>query len=98
MKKYYSFFLLLCVIAFVLAFKYMPNVDSHGFGLGKTKGDLRALESAVNLFKLDNGRVPSDTEGLWILVDTKKMSIYQIGKSTWIDYQKIIGAMNTYIK
>ena len=47
----------------------MPNVDAHGFWLGKSKSELKALGSAIQLFKLDNGRVPSNNEGLSILVE-----------------------------
>lgn len=47
----------------------MPNVDAHGYWLGKSKSELKTLGSAIQLFKLDNGRVPSNNEGLSILVE-----------------------------
>lgn len=35
----------------------------------KVKNDFAAIETALNLFRLDSGRFPTDAEGLEILVD-----------------------------
>ncbi len=50
----------------------MPNVHSHGYWLVKTHVDIMALETAVEIFILDNKRIPNISEGLDILVDLPK--------------------------
>ena len=40
----------------------------------KVKNDFAAIETALNLFRLDSGRVPTDAEGLEVLVDEADFS------------------------
>lgn len=50
----------------------MPNVDSHGYWLGKSKSDIRYLKDAVNEYWQDHKQLPSAEEGLISLANNAK--------------------------
>jgi len=49
-----------------------PEVDKYGYLLHKTKNDVSALNQAIELYKLDNHRYPSENEGLIALLKNEK--------------------------
>ncbi len=58
------------VILGILAAAVVPNIMSRPeqARISKTKHDITALESALNIYKLDNYRYPSTDQGLEALV------------------------------
>ena len=60
----------LIIIAIMASF-IVPSVISRPdeARATKVKNDIMALEGALDLFKLDNGRYPTNSEGLSILVE-----------------------------
>lgn len=57
---------ILGILAAIIAPKVMDRPDTAR--LVKAKTDIRAIESALNLYKLDNFDYPSTDEGLEVLV------------------------------
>ena len=78
------------VIIGMLATLILPKVlgrQDQAFQ-AKAKSDIRALASAVKLYKLDNFKYPSSSEGLNILVTANKGYIDKLPKDPWgNDYQ-----------
>ncbi len=72
MKNYISLLAIFFLVSVVLTLITIPEDDSHRDWLVKSKMDLRILENAVILFKLDNLRIPSKIEGLDILTGLHK--------------------------
>jgi general secretion pathway protein G len=70
MKIIFMWPLLILVVSTVGFLVTMPNVDSHGYWLGKSKSDIRMLSDAVNEFLHDHKQLPSVAEGLISLVNT----------------------------
>jgi general secretion pathway protein G len=66
--------MIVVVIIALLATFILPNIlDRPGEArVQKAKLDLRAIETALNLYKLDNFRYPTTEEGLEILVTNPK--------------------------
>ena len=54
------------LLAALVVPRYMGQVDTAN--INRAKGDLRGIETALNLYRLDNFRYPSTTEGLEALV------------------------------
>lgn len=63
----------LIIIAIMASF-IVPSVINRPdeARLTKVKNDIMALEGALDLYKLDNGRYPSNSEGLKILINEKE--------------------------
>ena len=63
----------LIIIAIMASF-IVPSVINRPdeARLTKVKNDIMALEGALDLYKLDNGRYPSNSDGLKILIDKKE--------------------------
>ena len=78
------------VIIGMLATLILPKVlgrQDQAFQ-AKAKSDIRALSSAVKLYKLDNFKYPSSSEGLNVLVTANKGYIDKLPKDPWgNDYQ-----------
>ena len=78
------------VIIGMLATLILPKVlgrQDQAFQ-AKAKSDIRALASAVKLYKLDNFKYPSSSEGLNVLVTANKGYIDKLPKDPWgNDYQ-----------
>jgi len=79
-KRLYAFTLIeilvaLTIIGVLLSFvaPMVLNRPDQARSL-KVKNDFAAIETALNLFRLDSGRFPTDTEGLEILVDEDDFS------------------------
>jgi general secretion pathway protein G len=56
------------LLAAMIAPRLMENVDRAA--VSRAKSDIRTIEAALNLYRLDNFRYPSGTEGLRALVET----------------------------
>jgi general secretion pathway protein G len=54
------------LLAAMVAPSLMGNVDKAQ--IARTRGDIRTIETALNLYRLDNFRYPSGSEGLQALV------------------------------
>jgi general secretion pathway protein G len=80
MKTYFKWLLPIFVVSVIGAELTMPNVDSHGYWLGKSKSDIRTLNTAVKLFRKDHERIPSAAEGLSRLVNPSRL-----GKVQYLD-------------
>jgi type II secretion system protein G len=76
MNTYFKWLLPIFVFSVIGAELTMPNVDSHGFWLGKTKSDIRTLNAAVYFYRKDHGRIPGSAEGLSGLVNSVGMNQY----------------------
>ncbi len=63
----------LIIIAIMASF-VIPSVINRPdeARLTKVKNDIMALEGALDLYKLDNGRYPSNSEGLKILISKEE--------------------------
>ena len=63
----------LIIIAIMASF-IIPSVINRPdeARITKVKNDIMALEGALDLYKLDNGRYPSNSEGLKILISEKE--------------------------
>tara|TARA_B100000963_G_C22207697_1_gene485914 strand:- start:82 stop:507 length:426 start_codon:yes stop_codon:yes gene_type:complete len=88
-KKYDGFSLLellvvIAIIGIVLSF-IVPNVINRPSEARKLKitNDINVLESALELFKLDNGKYPSEEDGLEILVNQQKQYIKGLPNDPW---------------
>jgi general secretion pathway protein G len=72
MKKYFKWLLPILVISIIGSVVTMPNVDSHGYWLGKSKSDIRMLEAVVHEYWQDHKQLPSADEGLIGLVNAAR--------------------------
>ena len=54
------------LLAAIVAPRLIGNIDTAA--IARTKGDIRSIETALNLYRLDNFRYPSTDEGLEALV------------------------------
>jgi general secretion pathway protein G len=54
------------LLAALVVPRYMGQVDTAN--INRAKGDIRGIETALNLYRLENFRYPSTTEGLQALV------------------------------
>jgi general secretion pathway protein G len=54
------------LLAALVVPRYMGQVDTAN--VNRAKGDIRGIETALNLYRLENFRYPSTTEGLQALV------------------------------
>jgi general secretion pathway protein G len=54
------------LLAALVVTRYMGQVDTAN--VNRAKGDIRGIETALNLYRLENFRYPSTTEGLQALV------------------------------
>jgi general secretion pathway protein G len=54
------------LLAAIVAPNFMGQIDKAA--INRTKTDVRGIETALNLYRLDNFRYPSTTEGLEALV------------------------------
>ena len=66
----------LIIIAIMASF-IIPSVINRPdeARITKVKNDIMALEGALDLYKLDNGRYPSNSEGLKFLLVKKRILI-----------------------
>jgi len=55
------------LLAAIVAPNFMGQIDTAAISRAKT--DIRGIETALNLYRLDNFRYPSTTEGLQALVN-----------------------------
>lgn len=53
------------LLATMVAVNVIPNVDTAA--INKARQDIRTLENAVNLFRVDHFRYPTEEEGLQVL-------------------------------
>ena len=74
----------IAIIGIVLSF-IVPNVINRPSEARKTKivNDIMVLESALELYKLDNGDYPSEEIGLDILANDQKKYINGIPNDPW---------------
>ena len=74
----------IAIIGIVLSF-IVPNVINRPSEARKTKivNDIMVLESALELYKLDNGDYPSEEVGLDILANDQKKYINGIPNDPW---------------
>ena len=74
----------IAIIGIVLSF-IVPNVINRPSEARKTKivNDIMVLESALELYKLDNGDYPSEDIGLEILANDQKKYINGIPNDPW---------------
>ena len=74
----------IAIIGIVLSF-IVPNVINRPSEARKTKivNDIMVLESALELYKLDNGDYPSEEVGLNILANDQKKYINGIPNDPW---------------
>jgi general secretion pathway protein G len=61
------------LLAALVVPRYMGQVDTAN--VNRAKGDIRGIETALNLYRLENFRYPSTTEGLQALVTNPGESI-----------------------
>jgi general secretion pathway protein G len=54
------------LLAAIVVPRLMGNVDTAQ--INRAKGDIRSIETALNLYRLDNFKYPSSTDGLEALV------------------------------
>lgn len=63
----------------------MPPIDNHYWWLMDSKSEIRVIETALDLFRLDNGRYPTEAEGIQILVSEASVNLPK-----WKQYMKEI--------
>jgi general secretion pathway protein G len=61
------------LLAALVVPRYMGQVDTAN--VNRAKGDIRGIETALNLYRLENFRYPSTTEGLQALVTNPGESV-----------------------
>ncbi len=61
--------LIMALVVVIAAILILPRIGGGGDnqGYGAAKSDLATIKSLVDRFKLDNGRFPTASEGLWSL-------------------------------
>ena len=79
----------LTIIAIILSF-IVPNVINRPNDARKAKivNDIKVLETALDLYKLDNGSYPNEQNGIKVLNKPNKKYINGIPKDPWgIEYR-----------
>jgi type II secretory pathway pseudopilin PulG len=61
--------IIVILISGVLTVATLPNIDSHGYWLAKTKSELKSLNHAVKIYENKNGHIPTELEGFNKLVE-----------------------------
>ena len=74
----------LAIIGIILSF-IVPNVINRPNDARKAKilNDIKVLETALDLYKLDNGNYPTEKIGLKVLIDSNKKYINGIPNDPW---------------
>lgn len=74
----------LIIIAIMASF-IVPSVINRPdeARITKVKNDIMVLEGALDLFRLDNGRYPSNTEGLSVLISNEKSYLKRLPLDPW---------------
>ena len=74
----------LIIIAIMASF-IVPSVINRPdeARITKVKNDIMVLEGALDLFRLDNGRYPSNTEGLNVLISNEKSYLKRLPLDPW---------------
>lgn len=69
MRRRIKAILIALPILFVGGILTSPNVDQYGYSITKARQDIKAIELGVQLFRNDNGRLPTEAEGLMFLLE-----------------------------
>ena len=74
----------LIIIAIMASF-IVPSVINRPdeARITKVKNDIMVLEGALDLFRIDNGRYPSNTEGLSVLISNEKSYLKRLPLDPW---------------
>ena len=89
----------LIIIAIMASF-IVPSVINRPdeARITKVKNDIMVLEGALDLFRLDNGRYPSNIEGLNILISEEKSYLKRLPLDPWgSPYQYSNPGINSFI-
>ena len=74
----------LAIIGIILSF-IVPNVINRPNDARKAKiiNDIKVIETALDLYKLDNGKYPNEKNGLEVLTDSDKKYINGVPNDPW---------------
>ena len=74
----------LAIIGIILSF-IVPNVINRPNDARKAKiiNDIKVIETALDLYKLDNGKYPNEKNGLEVLTDIDKKYINGVPNDPW---------------
>ena len=74
----------LAIIGIILSF-IVPNVINRPNDARKAKiiNDIKVIETALDLYKLDNGKYPNEKNGLEVLTDIDKKYINRVPNDPW---------------
>ena len=74
----------LAIIGIILSF-IVPNVINRPNDARKAKiiNDIKVIETALDLYKLDNGKYPNEKNGLAVLNDSEKKYINGVPNDPW---------------
>ena len=74
----------LAIIGIILSF-IVPNVINRPNDARKAKiiNDIKVIETALDLYKLDNGKYPNEKNGLEVLTDSEKKYINGVPNDPW---------------
>ena len=74
----------LAIIGIILSF-IVPNVINRPNDARKAKiiNDIKVIETALDLYKLDNGKYPNEKNGLGVLTDSDKKYINGVPNDPW---------------
>tara|TARA_X000001036_G_scaffold176054_1_gene166631 strand:- start:360 stop:791 length:432 start_codon:yes stop_codon:yes gene_type:complete len=74
----------LAIIGIILSF-IVPNVINRPNDARKAKiiNDIKVIETALDLYKLDNGKYPNEKNGLAVLTDSEKKYINGVPNDPW---------------
>ena len=74
----------LAIIGIILSF-IVPNVINRPNDARKAKiiNDIKVIETALDLYKLDNGKYPNEKNGLEVLTDIEKKYINGVPNDPW---------------
>ena len=74
----------LAIIGIILSF-IVPNVINRPNDARKAKiiNDIKVIETALDLYKLDNGKYPIEKNGLEVLTDSDKKYINGVPNDPW---------------
>ena len=74
----------LAIIGIILSF-IVPNVINRPNDARKAKiiNDIKVIETALDLYKLDNGKYPNEKNGLVVLTDSEKKYINGVPNDPW---------------
>ena len=74
----------LAIIGIILSF-IVPNVINRPNDARKAKiiNDIKVIETALDLYKLDNGKYPNEKNGLDVLTDIEKKYINGVPNDPW---------------